>query len=291
METALSLARFLHHSAAIQLFGTAVFETWIAPKPLSDSLLTTSRRIAIFNAWLLLASALLWLGFETGTMGDGWADTINPNVIWLVLTATTFGKAWVVNLALAGLAVAAAHVAGPRRGGILAVTATLALAALAFVGHAVTQTGAMAVLSEASQVIHLLSSGFWFGSLLSVVLLLRRIHDPLYSGDADLALRRFSGLGHAAVALALGSGITNSWLVLHEVPLSFGSAYQVLLAIKVALVGSMCLIAVVNRYVFMPQIPTGPDGSRRLRDGTLAELIIGTVVIALVSAIGILSPA
>ena len=290
METALSFARFLHHSAAIQLFGTAVFETWIAPKALSDSLLTTSRRIALFNAWLLLLSAILWLAMETGSMGEGWADTVNPNTIWLVLTATAFGKAWVVNLGLGVLAVIVAHLAGPRRGGALAATSTLGLVALAFVGHAVTQTGVDAVLSETSQAVHLLSSGFWFGSLLSVVLLLSRINDPRYSADADLALRRFSGLGHAAVALALGSGIVNSWFVLREVPLSPSSTYQVLLAIKVVLVGSMCLIAVVNRYVFMPQIPVGPDGSRRLRDGTLAELVIGTVVIGLVSVIGILSP-
>lgn len=40
----------------------------------------------------------------------------------------------------------------------------------------------------------------------------------------------------------------------------------------------------------MPQIPAGPAGSRRLRRGTLAELVIGTVVIALVSVLGILSP-
>jgi len=290
METALSFARFLHHSAAIQLFGTAVFETWIAPRLLSDSLLSTSRRIVVFNAWLLFLSALLWLGFQAGAMANGWADTVNPGVLWLVLTATTFGRAWVVNLVLAALAVAAAHLAGPRQGGVLAIIATAALAALAFVGHAVTQSGLAGTLSITSQVVHLLSSGFWFGSLLSVVLLLRRIRDPRHADDADTALRRFSGLGHAAVALALASGIANSWFVLREVPLTFSSTYQLLLAIKVVLVGSMCLIAVVNRYVFMPQIPTGPVGSRRLRDGTLAELVIGTIVIALVSVLGLLPP-
>ena len=92
------------------------------------------------------------------------------------------------------------------------------------------------------------------------------------------------------MALALGSGIANSWFVLHEAELSVGSTYQLLLLFKVGLVGGMCLIALVNRYVFMPQIPTGPAGARRLRDGTVAELIIGTVVILLVSILGILSP-
>src|SRR5262249_7884260 len=157
----------------------------------------------------------------------------------LVITATSFGHVWVINLLLAVLAVVAAHVFGPRRGAIVAVVATLALAALAFVGPAVTATGVFAVLCETGQVGHPISSAFWVGSLLSVVLVLRQIRDPRFTADADLALRRFSGLGHAAVALALGSGLANSWIVLRDKPLSLGTAYQVLLLVKVALVGSM----------------------------------------------------
>jgi putative copper resistance protein D len=290
MEIALSIARFLHYSAAIQLFGTAVFETWIASAALSNSLLSLSRRIAVFNAWLLLLSAIAWLAFEAGSMGDGWSDTINPSTLWLVLTATSFGKAWIANLLLGAACVLAAHLIGPRRGAVLAVAALLALGALAFVGHAVAETGPLGAVSEASQVVHLLSSGFWFGSLLSLVLVLRQITDPRYAADADSALRRFSGLGHFAVALALASGLSNTWLVLRDTPLSFGSSYQVLLLIKVALVGSMCILALVNRYIFMPRIPTGPTGAHALRDGTVAELIIGTVVIAIVSLLGLLSP-
>jgi len=290
METALSIARFLHYSAAIQLFGTAIFETWIASHALSTSLLSTSRRVAVFNAWLLFASAVLWLGLEAGNMGDGWGDTVNPSVIWLVITASTFGQVWVANLILAALAVLIVHILGPRRWAALAVMATLALGALAFIGHAMSETGLVGVLSQTSQVIHLLSSGFWFGSLLSLVLVLRQIRDPRYAVDTDLALRRFSGLGHVAVALALASGLANSWFVLRDSPLTLRSAYQVLLAIKVALVGTMCVLALINRYVFVPAIPAGDPGAKRLRDGTVAELVIGTGVIALVSVVGVLSP-
>jgi putative copper resistance protein D len=291
METALSIVRFLHYSAAIQLFGMAVFETWIAPEALSSRLLSTSRRIAIFNAWLLLASAVLWLAFEAGNMGNGWVDTVSPSTIRLVVTATGFGQVWVVNLVLCAIAVIVAHVLGPRQWAVLAIVATLCLGALAFVGHAVAESGVLGVLSETSQVVHLLSSGFWFGSLLSLVLVLRQVRDPRHALDTDLALRRFSGLGHAAVALALASGVANSWFILRNTPLTLTSTYQLLLSIKVVLVGSMCVLALVNRYVFMPTIPKDDPGARRLRDGTIAELVVGTGVIALVSVIGLLSPA
>lgn len=291
METALSIVRFLHYSAAIQLFGTAVFETWIASEALSNSLLATSRRIAVFNAWMLLLSAVLWLCFQSGNLGDGWGDTINPSVLWLVLTATEFGPVWIVNMVLCVVAVIVAHLFGPRRRGALAVASTLCLGALAFVGHAAAVKGALGALNETSQVIHLLSSGFWFGSLLSLVLVLRKIRDPKLAPDTDVALRRFSGLGHAAVALALGSGVANTWFVLRDSPLTLSSTYQLLLVIKVALVGGMCVLALVNRYVFMPVIPAGDPGALKLRDGTVAELVIGTVVIALVSVLGLLPPA
>lgn len=290
METALSITRFFHYSAAIQLFGTAVFETWIASEALSSSLLTTSRRIAVFNAWLLLASAIAWLGLQAGTLGDGWQDTINPNVISLVITSTVFGTVWIVNLILAAIAVLVAHALGPRQGAALAIVSTLCLGALSFVGHAMSDTGMVGVLSKTSEVVHLLSSGFWFGSLLSLVLVLRQIGDPRHSVDTDRALRRFSGFGHGAVALALASGLANSWFVLRGQPFTLTAPYQLLLALKVAMVGSMCVIALVNRYVFVPAIPAGDPGAKRLRDGTIAELIIGTVVIALVSVIGLLSP-
>ena len=290
METALSIVRFLHYSAAIQLFGTAIFETWIASKSLSDSLLSLSRRIAVFNAWLLFLSALGWLGFEAGYMGEGWSDTLNPQTIWLVITATGFGQAWIGNLIIGLLAVTAVHWLGPRRGAVLAIIATLALGALAFVGHAVDESGELLPLSELSQIVHLLSSGFWFGSLLSLVLVLRQMRDPRYALDADLALRRFSGLGHFAVALALASGLVNSWFILRNSPLTLTSMYQVLLLLKVTLVGTMCILALVNRYVFMPRIPNDGPGARQLRDGTVAELVVGTGVIALVSVLGLLSP-
>jgi putative copper resistance protein D len=290
MEIALSIVRFLHYSAAIQLFGMAVFETWIAPEGLSTSLLPLSRPISVFNVWILFLSAVAWLGLEAGYLGDGWVDVVNPATIWLVISATPFGQAWIANLLLGLMAVVIVHTLGLRRASALAVVGTLALAALSFVGHAVDQTGALLALSEASQVVHLLSSGFWFGSLLSVVLLLRRLRDPRYTADCDFALRRFSGLGHAAVALALGTGLANSWFILHDQPLTLGSLYQLLLLIKVALVGTMCVVALINRYVFMPRIPRNGAGLHQLRDGTVAELVIGTVVIAIIGVLGLLSP-
>jgi putative copper resistance protein D len=206
-------------------------------------------------------------------------------VIGLVLKATDFGHAWSIGLALAVVAVIVSHWLGPRKAALLAIVALLSLGVLGFIGHAAAGEGAMGLLRKASQVVHLVSSGFWFGSLLPLVLCLRRVGDR--EGDVAAALYRFSGLGHLAVALALFTGVLNSWLILRGQPLSLTSSYQALLLAKVVLVGVMVALATANRYLFLPRMAAG---KRRLRNGTIAEIAVGSVVILLVSAFGIMSP-
>ena len=65
--------------------------------------------------------------------------------------------------------------------------------------------------------------------------------------------------------------------------------YQALLLLKLLLVGGMLVLALVNRYVFVPRIPEGP-GVTQLRDGTIAEIVVSAVILGLVSVLGVLSP-
>ena len=68
------------------------------------------------------------------------------------------------------------------------------------------------------------------------------------------------------------------------------SLYQELLLAKVSIVGIMIVLAIVNRYVFMPAIPNGGPGLNQLRLGTIAEIVLSGGVIGLVSILGALSP-
>jgi putative copper export protein len=52
----------------------------------------------------------------------------------------------------------------------------------------------------------------------------------------------------------------------------------------------MCVLAIVNRYVFMPRIPHGGPGARQLGHGTVAEIVPGGAILLLVSMIGMMSP-
>ncbi|MHB1101747.1 MAG: CopD family protein [Devosia sp.] len=66
--------------------------------------------------------------------------------------------------------------------------------------------------------------------------------------------------------------------------------YQAILLAKVGFVGLLVALAVVNRYVFVPQIQTNGRGIEKLRNGTIAEVVLSAAIIAFVSLLGSLPP-
>lgn len=292
MDLWLYCIRFLHYTAALQLFGVAVFQAWMVPPALQSTTNAMSARLATGSAALLLASSLGWLLLVAGAMGSGWADAANPTIVLKVLELTQFGRVWSWHLGIVLLALLAAAMASRARPAwsLLAILSTLALGGLGLIGHAATLDGAIGLLNRASHVLHALSSGFWLGSLVPLIYVLAVLKSPELGRDADVALRRFSGLGHGAVAIALITGVTNSWLILRHAELDPATPYQALLLFKILLVGSMLALALVNRYVFVPRIPAGP-GIGQLRAGTIAEIVVSAIILGLVSVLGVLAPA
>jgi putative copper resistance protein D len=102
---------------------------------------------------------------------------------------------------------------------------------------------------------------------------------------------RFSTSGHVAVALVIATGLIDTLLVVGKLPLDWSLPYQLLLAAKMALVAVMVGLAVVNRYVFVPRLARNRDGATAaILRATMAEIAIGTAVLALVAWFGTLDP-
>ncbi len=290
MDAVLYAARFIHYAAGIQLFGLAAFQAVLAPAGLRQALDKPSRRLAWVSAAFFLLGGLLWLAAQAGSMGEGWSDALNPQVIAIVLSETAFGHAWGWHLGFCVLALLAL-VSRRTEGWLpLLLLSTLALGSLGLVGHAAIDTGLMSILNRSSQILHLLSSGFWVGSLVPLLYCLVEIDRPDHAAAVDLALRRFSGLGHLAVAIVLGTGVSNTWFILRGGTLDPGSAYQQLLGAKILIAMTMVGLAVVNRYVFVPRIPNGGPGARQLARGTIAEMVLSAALIGIVSILGTLPP-
>ncbi len=289
-DTLLAACRFLHDGALMALWGSFAYLATLVPRRLAEQLADrlTIYRLAAVSLVLLTTCASLPL--QAAMIGDGWPDAVNGQVLADVITSTSTGKAWLWQLSAAGaLAIAqcaSAHLA-PRA---TAATAGLALATLAFTGHAVMQDGWQGVAHPLNDILHVLAAGAWFGALLPLLVVLRQFGQPPLKAEATIALTRFSRAGHWAVALAILTGIANSLFIVGW-PLGWSSTYQTLLTAKIAVVLVMTAVAVLNRYWYVPRL--GRDRASALaaiRVGTLLEIGLGVAAILLVSIFGLLDP-
>ena len=288
MDALLIGVRFLHFGAAMLLFGIAAFEAGLLPAGLRTRFAWWAVLRVLLVA-LLVATGGLWFMLETANIGSGWADAFDPAALSVVATDTMFGQVWVVRLVLIVLLVPALWLRGAAGRALFVVAVAAVLGSLGFVGHAAMEEGVAGSVHRVNHMLHLLASGFWVGSLpplLACLVVLRR--DPAAAGTT---LQRFSGLGHLAVALTLVTGVVNTVLVLGAWPVDFSSPYQALLALKILLVAVMVGIALYNRYVSTVQLGRRPESSARaLVSGTIGEIVLGAIVIALVSAFATYAP-
>jgi putative copper resistance protein D len=284
VDSVLIVCRFVHFSTAMLLFGGSAFARFVQPA----GGLPPRRRdwTSIITVLVLVASGVAWFGLEAGNAGNGWVDVANP-AVWAALAAgTSFGQVWVWHLAIClMLLIALVLPGGIRRWALLTGSAAL-LVSLGLVGHAAMQQGTLGWVHRVNQMLHLLAAGFWIGALPPLLACLLALRTAARRVGAAATLERFSGLGHIAVAVALLTGILNTGLILGHLPTDFGSPYQALLALKIALVVAMLSLALVNRYVLTPRL-----AFRGLVIGTGAEIVLGLAVIALVSAFATYDPA
>jgi copper resistance protein D len=292
LSVALILIRFAHFASAMALFGASVFLAVLAPPRLRPALAQPVGRLMQSAALIAAASAVLWLIVESGEMGGDWADAIDPETISSVLLETAFGYVWRAHIVLAFALVLAALWRSPQPPALIAPLAAVFLASLGFVGHAAMREGAIGLAARGNQALHLLAGGFWLGALPPLLLCLARYGDAGRGRDVATALRRFSGLGHVAVAVVLATGLVNTYLMLGRWPTDFSSPYQACLATKIALVAVMTLLALYNRYRLVPRLAPAPEANLApLRRNTVAELALGGAVLALVSAFATFAPA
>jgi putative copper resistance protein D len=290
-EAALILCRFLFDGAAIVLWGTSSYLATLVPDALARYL---GKRLLICHVvaiTIVTATTILLLPLRAATIGDGWSDAVDIGTIQTVLLETNVGTAWEAQALFAFLILLAAAVSAPMRLRALAVFSGLLLSSQAMIGHASMDEGWLEALHRINDVLHLLSGGAWLGALLPVLMLIPLFDDERYGPQARIALMRFSTAGHGAVALVIATGVVNMLLIVGGLPLDWSFNYQILLSAKTVLVVVMVLLAVVNRYLFVPRISHyrhGPD--RTLVPATIAEITIGAAVVALVAWFGTLEP-
>ena len=315
MTDPLVYARFLHFAATIAATGVVFFVVLIlgaAARSGADDrrIMKALRPPLAIMAWSGLALALIsgaaWLVLTAAAMsGQSVADALAPDVLWTVLSQTTFGIDWLLRLVLACVLAAALPrllSAEADKPSWLQAVAALAAAAfvgsLAWAGHAIGGEGVEGVLHPAADVLHLIAAPVWLGMLVPLALLLGLATDDAAALAAmRAATLRFSTLGLVAVGTLLATGIVNTWYLAGSIPALLGTDYGRLVLLKIALFLLMVAVAAVNRLRLTPKLVDDrrtaavANAQRQLRRNATIEASLGAIVIAVVAVLGALPPA
>jgi len=281
----LAFVRWLNEASLMGLFGSACLLALLTAKvpelALESGPLLFGRRIAALAA---LVSAPLWMALTAAQMAGTPAAATDSETLWQVAVATLFGQVFLVRMVLIlGLVVAVWL-------GRMRLTAWIAGAALILV--AVTSHTASAspfgfwFIGMSSDGLHLLTAGYWIGSLCVLAFLLA---ERPAAPRLGMALSLFAEWGMIAVALLVMTGIINSAMVLLGMPGHDALPYLLVLGAKLALVAAMIGLALVNHFRLLPRLAES-SAVARMKIHAGWELGLGLIVVALAMALTELSP-
>jgi putative copper resistance protein D len=284
------VSRFVYDGATMFVFGCNTFLCLAAPRKLGAAIAHRLQTPTLTAAALAAAAMLTWLPLQGAMIGGGWAHLFDTSILFVLLDNTTVGHVWVARALLAMLLIIAAAALRPSPSLLLILSGGM-LVSLALAGHAMMNEGMLAVMHFVNHAVHVLASAAWVGALVPVLLCLEALDAPAQWDDARAALRRFSVMGHIAVAAVVVTGMADTYFVLGTLPVHWSSPYQLLLGIKIVIVAAMIVLALINRYILLPRAEKKSDTSiAAMRRHAVAEVALGTIAIALVAVFGMLDP-
>lgn len=237
---------------------------------------------------LALVSGWAVLMMMTAGMGGSLGAAVDPAFLATAVSDTQFGRVWIVRILLAIVLLGIIVKPRPARDWSLLVLSGALLASVALTGHSALPGGVPGVLHQLADAVHLLAAGWWIGGLLALVLTARGL-----GGEARQVLERFSGVGYGAVAAIVLTGLFKSAILVATLGGVDSTAYGWTLLLKVALAALMGLLALSNNFWITRRLKGGADQALwlgRLQHSVAIEFTLGLGVLAVVGALGALSP-
>lgn len=284
------------------LFGIPAFTMTVLRRQSGDRM-RALRPIFVACAVVGLALSAVGITLLAASMSGVAVTSVEPSSVWMLVTGTATGTAWLVRMAALALALTVALAAKEGRGASIAVTLCggSALATLAWLGHGVMNDGRTGVVHLFADIGHLAAAGIWTGALACLMILVLRPVDHKRAAlldDLHGALAGFAVVGTVAVGLVIVTGLVNSWLLVG--PGNIGSLgttlYGQLLLAKLALFGAMLGLAALNRFRLVPALGHAATRSdivaavRALRLSLALETAFAATILALVAWLGTLAP-
>lgn len=265
------LARALALLGLLTAVGGAVFSAWIAPG--------TQPSAQLVRSALVLAFAALLTRFAADALGATGQDIAGLASVDLWRTPAMLTMAGGFAGSMLAVALAALSLRRPRRAArLLSMLALLLLGLVfAFSGHAAT--AAPKWLMQPAMALHIVGVAFWIGSLLPLLILAHRAAADLpdvltfYAAPIVVAVSTLALAGTAIAAVQLGA-VNQLW----------GSAYGLVLSIKLALLVALAGLAALNRFALTPRVRRGEPRALRLLGWSLSgEIALAVLIFGVVS--------
>jgi copper transport protein len=259
----MTLARALRDLALLVAAGGALFALAIARFP-------AERQVLGIAGLLAAVAALACIGVHGAAMTDA---AVTSREAWRSGLHSSFGLSACLAAAGAVCIAAGAFAASAVRAGLLLAGALAVIASLPLTGHAMTaKPTAVAVAALAA---HGLAAAFWIGSLVALLSIMN-----------VAVLRRFSRWAMVAVALLVIPGVAFAVLQVRSVEELFGSDYGWLIVGKVFFLTLLLVLAVLNRFRWLPMLERGARAAAaRLRWSIAGELALAVCVIAVTAVL------
>ena len=244
-----AVGRWLTYLSVVTIVGTAgvavgIGRTWRVDR--SDGVVLTERRVlrTAIAAALVLLGVTVWRLYAQAYSVFGLDETVTWEHVRIVAFETAWGRGWMWQLGAAGLAtvlLASSRHAARAEGILITVAAVAAVAVFPLTGHAMSREGGV-WLSVAFQVFHVAGVGFWIGTLLIVMMLLRPSSDETFVA----AIRAFSPLAVAAVTTLVVSGVVTAITYLGSVSELWSGVYGRTLILKLVLFAAVAALGAYN---------------------------------------------
>jgi copper transport protein len=293
--------RWLGFAALLALTGSAGFGLLVAPaaarRGLSEAIVPTidarARALGLASAALLLVAMVLRLAAQSAA-SHGAGRAPDAALLAPLLTGTTWGTGWLVQLAAAAVALTALVVAlggRTRAWPVVAAGAALACVGGALSGHAVAVEDRLA-LAVGVHALHALAAGGWLGTLLVLVLgalpIARRLPADERGRAVAHLVNAYSPWALAFALTVVATGAASAWLHLDAPSALWSSAYGRTLLVKLALLAPVLAVGAYNWRRVRPALGDA-TGAVRLGRSATAELAFAALVLA-VTAVLVATP-
>lgn len=237
---------------------------------------------ALLTVAQFAATALAMTGGDTAML--------DREMLRYLAVETPMGLSSIARFALLAL-IAVAAVSSVRARSTIPLLAVMAVATLAWNGHAGASEGGIGILHRASDIVHLIAASAWLGTLALLLLAIARLDTP--TAELIAALGRFAVTGTLIVGALILSGIVNLWAIVgfEALPALVATDYGRTLILKLLLFAAMLGFAAYNRWRLTPRLErSANEGVRSLRASVSLEAAAAVGVILTVALLGTQSP-